>query len=509
MMSYKLSIKMIKLIFVFALWLVINTNHLIAQNSFEIGYQTLDDELLTDGILDNSGCVVMTGSIGDFLEADYDGIVFKVFPEGDYIYRRVVKQDTSCQFGSITLLDNGNYMIFGRYAVGDTLQIKDRMLVLILNPELETVMEKTYRLNNDFYVLYGLENNTLLDADRNIVYANERLTPRGGNDYNRDYYFMRFNQQGDTLLTRGYESWPNVTIGSLRMVPNTDTLMVIGRGYNQNGYQEILILDHEFSIIESFDISQDGNPSGKQYSDVWLNETEFLMTRNGITDSRKREYYATVSRLNTSGELLQELILDRPDTTEYIAWYKSMSYRNDSTIYIGVNQSYNTIWEAIPMKSVVYIIDKDMNLLGRKDLGGDTSYEIISMVATEDDGCMLFGGRYVNNSAPDRDIYIWKVLREDFEIITRLTDQPAMALNNKAWPNPADDVLHISLDGLPTGSDFRLQIYNTAGQKFFDKALTATAGSVQCSIGVLPAGTYVYQLQTTAGEAGSGTFIKQ
>jgi len=500
---------MIKLIFVFALCVGICTNHLFAQNSFEIGYQTLDDELLTDGILDNSGCVVMTGSIGDFLERNYDGIVFKVFPDGEYIYRRLVRQDTSCQFGSIILLDNGNYMIFGRYAVGDTLEIKDRMLVLILNPDLETVMEKTYRLNNDFYVLYGMGNNTLVDADRNIVYANERLTPRGGNDYNTDYYFMRFNQQGDTLLTRGYESWPNVTIGSLRMVPDTDTLMVIGRGYNHSGYQELLFLDHEFNIIESFDISQDGNLSGQQYSDVWLNETEFLMTRNGIIDSRKREYHATVSRLNTSGVLLQELLLDRPDTTEYIAWYKSMSYRNDSTIYIGVNQSYNTIWEAIPMKSVVYIIDKDMNLLGRKDLGGDTSYEIISMVATEDDGCMLFGTRYMNNSAPDRDIYIWKILREDFEIITSVEDYPLDKIAAKVWPNPADDLLHISLEGFEAGQDFRLRIYNTAGQKYLDKALAANGNTVQCQIGVLPTGTYVYEIISKERQVGNGKFIKK
>jgi len=500
---------MIKLIFVFALCVGICINHLFAQNSFEISYQTLDDELLTDGILDNSGSVVIIGSIGDFLEANYDGIVFKVFPDGDYIYRRVVKQDTSCQFGSITLLDNGNYMIFGRYAVGDTLEIKDRMLVLILNPDLETVMEKTYRLNNDFYVLYGMENNTLLDADRNIVYANGRLTPRGGNDYNTDYYFMRFNQQGDTLLTRGYESWPNVTVGSLRMVPDSDTLMVIGRGYNQNGYQEMLLLDHDFNIIESFDISQDGNLSGQQHSDVWLNETEFLMTRNGITDSRKREYYATVSRLNTSGELLQELLLDRPDTTEYIAWYKSMSYRNDSTIYIGVNQSYNVLWEAIPMKSVVYIIDKDMNLLGRKDLGGDTEYEIFSMVATEDDGCMLFGARYVNSPAPDRDIYIWKILREDFELITSVEDYPLDKIAAKAWPNPADDLLHISLEGFEAGQDFRLRIYNTAGQKYLDKAHTVSGNAVQCRIDVLPSGIYVYELQTADGQVRGGKFIKK
>ncbi|MFA6786675.1 MAG: T9SS type A sorting domain-containing protein, partial [Bacteroidales bacterium] len=80
---------------------------------------------------------------------------------------------------------------------------------------------------------------------------------------------------------------------------------------------------------------------------------------------------------------------------------------------------------------------------------------------------------------------------------------------SKAWPNPADDVLHISLENLPQDSEFRLQIYNTAGQKYFDKALTASANSVQCHIGVLPAGNYVYQLQTASGKAGSGTFIKQ
>jgi len=491
-------------------YLILFSIKLVGQTGFEINYQTPEDEFLTDGIVDNQGNSILTGSSFNYTDSIHHGIVFKVFPNGEYLYRHILKPDTTCQFGSITLLDNGNYMVIGRYSVEGDPSHKDRMLVMILNPELETVMEKTYLLNDEHYVSYGFPFNTLIEPDRNIVLANTRLSYRWDKSRapdNIDYYFMRLNQQGDTLLTKGYETFPSVDIGALRLVPSTDTLMVIGRGYNQNGYEEMLLLDHNFNVVQSFDIGQDDDISGNKCTDVWLNSREFLMTRNGLLEDDKRnDFYTVVSKLNTSGEFLQELILNRIDTNDYAFWIKSMAYQNDSTIYIGVNEVHFN-W-TLPAQSVIYLIDTAMNLLGRLDLNDDAYYEIISMEATTDQGCILFGSSITNVAQYLRDVYIQKILREDFEIITQLTDLPAMALNSKAWPNPANDLLHINLDGLPQSSDFRLQIYNTAGQKYFDKGLTATAKSVQCQIGVLPAGTYVYQLQTATGQAGSGTFIK-
>lgn len=500
------SAAMNRIIAVLLICLGLLTNHLFAQNAFEIYYQTIEDELLRDGIVDSEGNVVMIGSVGGDSGSGYDGIVFKVFPDGDYIYRQVTKQDTTCQFGSITLLDNGNYLITGRYAVGEIPENKDRLLILILNPELETVLEKTYLLNNENYVTFGLEFNTLVEPDGNIVFANTRKTP-GGSSYNYDHYFMRFNQLGDTLLTRGYETFPSASIGALRLVPNSDTLMVIGYGYRQSGGEEILFLDHEFNVIEVIYIGQHLNVTGRQNSDIWLSQTEFLMTRNGITENKKREYNAVVSRLNTSGEFLQELVLNRPDTNDYIAWYKNMSYRNDSTIYIGVNQVHLN-WN-MSAQSVVYLIDKNMNLLGRKDLNDDAYYEIVSMEATADDGCMLFGSRITDVGQYKRDIYIQKILREDFELITSVEDYPLDKIAAKVWPNPADNLLYISLEGLEAGQDFRLRIYNTAGMKYLDKALTVSGNTVQCRIDVLPAGTYVYKIEADKQHLLSGKFIKK
>jgi hypothetical protein len=150
-----------------------------------------------------------------------------------------------------------------------------------------------------------------------------------------------------------------------------------------------------------------------------------------------------------------------------------------------------------------------MNLIGRVSLGGDANYVLWGITTTPDSGVLAYGTRYKNEGSFARDIHVRKFLREDFEIITQLTDQSAATFDSKVWPNPANNLLYVSLDGLETGSDFRLRIYNIAGQKYFDKAFKATAAAVQCHIEVLPAGTYVYELQTADGQVGGGKFIKQ
>ena len=275
-----------------------------------------------------------------------------------------------------------------------------------------------------------------------------------------------------------------------------------------NGFESLTFMDSELNKVYDIELNSDGyswyNP------DLWFNQNEFLVVSNRIVDDDKsREYLFSAYKMNTSGDILEEVILDRKDTLDYLARKKSLAYYNDSTVYIAGFQSYNQLWTTEPSTAVVYMLDMDMNLLGRKDLGGDAYYDVWGAEATIDGGCLVYGTRYTNIGFYEKDIHIWKLLREDFELITKLTDQPVAVLDSKVWPNPANDVLHISLEGLQTGSDFRLRIYNIAGQKYFDKAFKAAAAAVQCHIEVLPAGTYVYELQTFAGQVGSGKFIKQ
>jgi hypothetical protein len=478
-----------------------------AQHAFQISYETEKDEFIQNSLIDNEGNILLVGNSGFTLDSK-NALILKIAPDGTLQSKLIERQDTVSTFSEVTMLDNGNYFVSGSYNVGNDFYAMDHFWVVIFDENLEILAEHSYGINEP-YVKYGDLYRSIVNKDREVavVATNKRLV----NNYLRDDFIMfRFSQQGDSLSSVQYESGPSAQPNSFDSIPGTDSLMMIGRGVINTGQESLNYMDLEMNITSSVNISDlDGH---KRYTNGnWLSSDEFLMLANWILDDDKgSEYLFSVFRVNTSGQYLQELQLDRPDTLEYAAYFTNLVIAPDSLIYVGGFQSYNDV-SSTPSYCIIYLIDKDLNLIGRRDFGGDANYSLRGIEATSDGGCFAYAlqTNIHDRWYYERDVVMWKFLREDFEIITRLTDQPAMALNNKAWPNPANDVLHINLDGLPTGSDFRLQIYNTAGQKFFDKALSATAGSVQCSIGVLPAGTYVYQLQTATGQAGSGTFIKR
>jgi hypothetical protein len=481
----------------------------VGQNSFDFLYSTQADNLIKNGVVDHEGSAILVGHIGDLSsDESIDGFVMKVNPDGSYVAKQFDLSDTVSSFHDAVILDDGNYMVFG--SKGDSGYYQNNFWVLTLDHELEVLSEKTYEID-DYYTGVGASMKAVLDNDRNIAIAGLVFEKVNEYQYFTDYVLYKLTQEGDTLYSRYYSFPYNQLPYELMRIPESDHLLLLGDRITTNAIPSVLILDSEMEILSSYSFQIYPSPLSQRLSTAkWLNETDFLMagTRQ-LQDERYIDNYIAVFRMNTSAELFEELMLTVPDTSIYRAWNRSITEANDSTIYVAGFQAFADI--STPNAVYLFLIDSQMNLLGRKSFYiGDDQYQVWGTLAMPDDGCLMTISKMRSGEQGylERDVYIRKYLREDFEIITQLTDQPAMALNSKAWPNPADDVLHINLDGLPQNSDFRLQIYNTAGQKYFDKGLTATAKSVQCQIGVLPAGTYVYQLQTATGQVGSGTFIK-
>ncbi|MCD4665714.1 MAG: hypothetical protein K8R68_10640, partial [Bacteroidales bacterium] len=58
------------------------------QNSFEIFIDSDEDEVINDGVEDNNGNIILVGKIGDRIIWEFDALVVKVFPDGEYISRR-------------------------------------------------------------------------------------------------------------------------------------------------------------------------------------------------------------------------------------------------------------------------------------------------------------------------------------------------------------------------------------------------------------------------------------
>jgi hypothetical protein len=482
---------------------------IVGQNSFDFLYSTQADNLIKNGVVDHEGSAILVGHIGDLSsDESIDGFVMKVNPDGSYVAKQFDLSDTVSSFHDAVILDDGNYMVFG--SKGDSGYYQNNFWVLTLDHELEVLSEKTYEID-DYYTGVGASMKAVLDNDRNIAIAGLVFEKVNEYQFFTDYVLYKLTQEGDTLYSRYYSYPYNQLPYELMRIPETDHLLLLGDRITTNAIPSVLILDSEMEILNSYSFQIYPSPLSQRLSAAkWLNETDFLMagTRQ-LPDEKYIDNYIAVFRMNTSAELFEELMLTVPDTSIYRAWNRSITEANDSTIYVAGFQAFADI--STPNAVYLFLIDSQMNLLGRKSFYiGDDQYQVWGTLAMPDNGCLMTISkmRISDQGYLERDVYIRKYLREDFEIITSVEDYPLNKIAAKAWPNPADDLLHISIEGLETGQDFRLCIYDIAGQKYLDKAHIVSGNTVQCRIDVLPSGTYVYEIEADRQHLLSGKFIK-
>lgn len=466
------------------------------QTTFEFGINSEEDCIVWEAAIDNFGSVILVGIIGSYVGPDYDAFVMKVSLDGSYTTKHFYQQDAVSAFSNIEILANGNYLSIGSYSpIGNMLE-RDHLWIVILDPELNLISEKTYKIREP-YIGFGTSACSIIDNDGNIVLASIALVEESDEKTAfADFAFYKFNQQGDTLLSKYYSYIWDEWSWELRQMPNSDNLMLIERSTHYNGHEELLYLDPAFNILN---INQFGNIdyliSGDLSSDYWVSDTSFLLSgRNSWDMGTYHEYYIGVYLVDTSAVFHQELVLNKNDTVDYPAWRNSMAYANDSTIYIGGFQSLMSLWTTDPNIVELYMIDKNMNLLGYKELGGDAFYEVWGIIATDDDGCLVYGIKCDNDTVFERDVYIWKVLRDDINIITELSESKEEIEEISIFPNPVIDHIYIHLDQKNNWDKLTLSIFNLDGKKLFQKQITGDGNLLKTDLHNLMEGLYIIRI---------------
>jgi len=217
----------------------------------------------------------------------------KVQPDGKYMTKRFNKQDTLNRLCSVNILDNGNYLIAGNFGATDDWNYVDYFWVLILDHTLEVIAEN-YFLIDEYYTGFGGRMKSLVDNDGNICIVGQAIefvtnpqSPR------TDYVMFKLNQEGDTLMSRYYQ-YPYWQLPyELMIIPDTN--------------MQIHAVNH-FYISDLYDMLS---------ADFWLNESEFLMAGpNSFSDGRYLDDYIGVYRMNTAGQVFEELSM--PTTLPYM-----------------------------------------------------------------------------------------------------------------------------------------------------------------------------------------------
>lgn len=480
--------------FVLLISIVLMVNQTLrGQESFEIFIDSQEDCYLEHAIVDVQANTVLVGAIGGF-NFDYDGFVMKVYPNGTFITNRFDFGDTVSIFSTIDILDNGNYFVTGSFNTETVHSNRNHLWVIILDEYLNMVDQKSYLIRKP-YVGFTANAYSIIDNQGNVVVATSGINPDSEARVQfTDFAFFKFNQNGDTLRSRYYSFIHDEIPYNLSKMPGSDNLMLIERCSLYNNYVELMQLDPELNIISTHRMGGFTGRLGSPSSDYWVSDTEFLVSGERSWDvGSKDEFAIGVQRIDTMGNMLQELLLDKPDTTEYPAWRNSMAYANDSTIYIGGFQSYNELWSTTPAIAYLYMIDKDMNLVGYKELGGKHYQQVDGIIATHDDGCLVYALRY-STTEYERDIQIWKVSRDDMSIITQVTDSKDQKSEIMIYPNPANDRVFIQLPQSIPWSGLTISIYNLEGKKVFQKLITQPGNLLEAKITNLKSGYYIVSI---------------
>lgn len=316
-----------------------------AQNAFEITYSTGDHEVLLDGIIDPFDNAIFVGQKGTFAGQIFDAFMMKVYPDGTYITKQFAEEGRQSTLGAIVVLDNGNYLAIGAYTYTGNYQSRENLWVVTLDTCLEIVDEKSYLVHPD-YLGFGAGWQKVVDNQGNIALAGVayREVPPPYASPKTDFVMFKLNQSGDTLISHYYKRLLPARTSCLRKIPGSNNLMLLGRGYDPYGQDEFLFLDDNLNLLHFKKFLVSGSEGSILCTDYWLNDSEFLIAMNSdkLPDNQI-DFHFRVYKADTAAQFYDYIILNRPDTIEYMAWTKSMAYANDTTIYILGAQDYNQL----------------------------------------------------------------------------------------------------------------------------------------------------------------------
>lgn len=473
---------------------------------------------------------------GNLLDAA--GYLLKAWADGTILTREVGIDGNRLYLCAATELDDGNYMAFGYYS--DSLTASDGLFrnlrVLVLDADLQTVAERDYRLDSGGFVgLTSVGFRTLRcakAADGNVVLVTSPwcFEPDvSGGTYKRRFRFYEFIPDGDTVRTavqpRYVGNMPQEGFYTTNIVPNplTGGFTFLAKGnykltspyYTDYGSYGVWNLSRDLEITYKHPVYFGSyplydSPSSIACEDRWF-EGGLLLTslfKTKSVDDPTHEGWLYM--IDTLGGKHAHVQLPPTDSVTVCEWTGcGTAYVNDSTIFAVTCSSKPYIY-SYPKHANVTIVDKDLNILGRKVLKGDSvDFDPPCTPVALNDGSVIIPCRYTSMTIQENHFMLCCFKREDIEITWDVVQDNATGTRLEAYPNPVRDRLHVPTRGF-TADGTRLRIVDAGGATVFDAPLETGGDAVALNVSNLDPGMYVYYIVAVKGETiASGKFLKQ
>lgn len=464
----------------------------------------------------------------------YDGLVLMVEKDGQYADRQVHLPSMTLQYHSAVQLDNGNYMVFG--LCDDSLRdplFQQYLRVDIFNDKLEIISSKTYDVDDEtFDYFYDTNNNTTMKAvlskSGSVILA---CKPTFYDDsgtypvYRQRMRIYEFDEDGD-ILRAVNDNQKVAYINELFYAPHSDNLMVKVKGaFPPSDATGIYIVDTSLAVVarkDFFHLTGGLNPYGDRIWDArcegrWFDGDcviydAYTIRYDDKDDPRYTFYYDKLYKLDSALNIHAELRLPPYDSCSFSPEGTSTAYVDDSTVFAFTFCSFS-IHDQDMQQLNVALVDKDLNLLGRKVIRkDDVMYSMWAPPAAFDDGgCLAFvrswNGIYYQDE-PFKQNQLMKFRRADINITWDVVQEDSMATGLSPYPNPTNGIINIPT-GDTGGHAGRLQIFDMKGEKRLDCTFTRQGNLIVLDTQNLEAGLYVYRVVSDNKEIAKGKFAKE
>lgn len=451
-----------------------------------------------------------------------DGFLLKVDKDGIYSQRSVHLPSMILCYHSATQLENGNYMVFG--ICDDSLcdpLFQHYLRVDVFDGQLELISSKTYSVVDSVFNCFANSSNrqimqSILSKTGTVILAavpTHYEPPYGSYNALR---FYEFDAHGDTIRTVDNPIGMSrvSSIKEITYEPHSENLMMVINGgvfgYD-SGIPGIYVADADLNIIAHQSMLHLGGAheiSDNACEGRWFDDNRIIMDCEQYIGSSftYHSLYVVDSALNVYAELR----LPPFDSCTWVPDGTNTAYSNDSTIFAFSFCSQEMFSEDVKQVNVT-LVDKHLNLLGRKVLKKEDVKCFTSSPATfNDGGCAvlvtIYNGQYYQGPA-FREYYLMKFRREDIEITWDVIEE-VNANKISVYPNPTHGIINIPLD-IPANGETRIQIFDIKGAKCFDCAISKSGNLITLDTQNLESGLYLYKVVSGNALLSEGKFVKE
>jgi hypothetical protein len=457
-------------------FLLINIS--LSQNSFEYLYQSPNDNWPGDMFEDVEGNIIVSFfdtqlKNTNLLKINNYGLLVNIYNYSEPNYNSTIKE--------LIPLNDGTFIGIGVYNHDTVYNLWYCLFDLNLNLLFD------HKILTEYELIYDRLNSTINDNGNIVIGATYKI-----NEFETSVCLFELSINGDlenyifyTPLNQGIAIFYD-----LFKIPNSSNYKIFTTNFFQKSIGKIYTVDSAFNILFSTPFSwyQSDNLSVKL-----INEEEYLLGL--VRYISKDNICSGLVKHSMNENILDSLLLCNSSVINYSAWIRSVDFVDSSKIYFGSTYSLNLIDPFFSTSTSWIMLNKlDIHLLPiwQKYYGGDAYYNLWSILATQDGGCVMSGTRYDHQTQnQERDVYILKVNEDG--ILTWAYNFPETTKKVIVYPNPGRDEIRIKA----IENNLRFDLFDINGNKILSQPIE---NEDKINTSQLKKGVYTYRILNQKSE---------